>query len=134
MITFLATVFVLTAILLVLVVLVQRGRGGGLSGAFGAGGGSTSAFGTKTGDVFTMLTVILFVIFMLLAIWLNFEFKDYNEKIQGSLTTAPAVQDSGLTPPIGGTGTSGMTPLAPEPTTLPATGAIPSGPPASQPK
>jgi preprotein translocase subunit SecG len=134
MITFLATVFILTAILLVLVVLVQRGRGGGLSGAFGAGGGSTSAFGTKTGDVFTMLTVILFVVFMLLAIWLNFKFKDYNEKIQGTLTTAPAAQNLGATPPSDETGTSNATPLAPEPTTIPATGVLPGGVPTSQPK
>ena len=57
---------------MVLVVLVQRGRGGGLSGAFGSGGGSSSAFGTKTGDVFTTVTVIAFVMFMLLSIWLSF--------------------------------------------------------------
>ena len=36
---------------------------------FGAGGGS--AFGTKTGDVFTTITVVLFVLFMFLAIGLN---------------------------------------------------------------
>ena len=45
-----------TAIFLILVVLVQRGRGGGLSGAFGGLGGQ-SAFGAKAGDVFTRITI-----------------------------------------------------------------------------
>src|SRR3954464_5174184 len=73
--TFLTFVFIAVAILLILIVLVQRGRGGGLAGAFGSGGGTTSAFGTKTGDVFTTVTVVAFVLFMLLSIWLSFQVK-----------------------------------------------------------
>ena len=46
----------LTALFLILLVLVQRGRGGGLAGAFGGMGGQ-SAFGTKAGDLFTRLTM-----------------------------------------------------------------------------
>ena len=45
-----------TAIFLILLVLVQRGRGGGLAGAFGGAGGQ-SAFGTKAGDLFTRITI-----------------------------------------------------------------------------
>ncbi|MFV1966235.1 MAG: preprotein translocase subunit SecG [Pirellulaceae bacterium] len=45
-----------TSFFLVLLVLVQRGRGGGLAGAFGGMGGQ-SAFGTKAGDLFTRLTM-----------------------------------------------------------------------------
>jgi len=45
------------SIFLILLILVQRGRGGGLVGAFGGGGGQ-SAFGAKAGDVFTKITVI----------------------------------------------------------------------------
>ena len=41
---------------LMIVVLLQRGRGGGLAGAFGGLGGQ-SAFGTKAGDVFTKITI-----------------------------------------------------------------------------
>ena len=44
------------AIFLILLILVQRGRGGGLTGALGGMGGQ-SAFGTKSGDVFTKITV-----------------------------------------------------------------------------
>jgi len=47
---------VLTSLVLVLLVLIQRGRGGGLAGALGGMGGQ-SAFGTKAGDVFTKITV-----------------------------------------------------------------------------
>jgi preprotein translocase subunit SecG len=47
---------VLTALFLILLVLIQRGRGGGLTGALGGAGGQ-SAFGTKAGDVFTKITV-----------------------------------------------------------------------------
>lgn len=45
-----------TSLLLIFLVLIQRGRGGGLAGAFGGAGGQ-SAFGTKAGDVFTKITV-----------------------------------------------------------------------------
>ena len=52
--------------LLILVVLLQRGRGGGLAGAFGGLGGQ-SAFGTKAGDVFTKITIGLVTAWVLLA-------------------------------------------------------------------
>ena len=52
----LGTLLFLTAFFLVLLVLVQRGRGGGLTGALGGIGGQ-SAFGTKAGDVFTRITI-----------------------------------------------------------------------------
>jgi preprotein translocase subunit SecG len=46
----------LTGLFMILLVLVQRGKGGGLSGAFGGMGGQ-SAFGTKAGDLFTRITI-----------------------------------------------------------------------------
>jgi preprotein translocase subunit SecG len=52
----LMTLLLLTAIFLILLVLIQRGRGGGLAGAFGGLGGQ-SAFGTKAGDLFTRITI-----------------------------------------------------------------------------
>jgi preprotein translocase subunit SecG len=67
---FLMTLFVLTSIILIMIILIQKGRGGGLSGAFGGGGGNT-AFGTKTGDILTWATSIIFGLFMLFAVILN---------------------------------------------------------------
>src|SRR5437660_12651611 len=49
-------VLLLVGIFLILLVLVQRGKGGGLAGAFGGAGGS-SAFGSRAGDTFTRITI-----------------------------------------------------------------------------
>lgn len=43
-------------VFLILLVLIQRGKGGGLAGAFGGTGGS-SAFGSRAGDTFTRITI-----------------------------------------------------------------------------
>src|SRR5688572_22833536 len=51
---------------LIIVVLLQRGRGGGLAGAFGGMGGQ-SAFGTKAGDIFTRITVVVAILWVLCA-------------------------------------------------------------------
>ncbi len=56
-------VFVLS-LFLILLVLVQRGKGGGLTGALGGMGGQ-SAFGTKAGDMFTRVTIITAAIWIL---------------------------------------------------------------------
>jgi preprotein translocase subunit SecG len=66
MATFLMTLFSIVCVLLVIVVLLQKGRGGGLGAAFGGIG--SSAFGTRVGDVFTWVTIILTGLFLLLAI------------------------------------------------------------------
>jgi preprotein translocase subunit SecG len=44
------------AIFMIVLVLLQRGKGGGLTGAF-TGMGGQSAFGTKAGDTFTKITM-----------------------------------------------------------------------------
>ncbi|HJT76831.1 MAG TPA: preprotein translocase subunit SecG [Gemmataceae bacterium] len=46
-------------------VLIQRGKGGGLAGAFGGAGGS-SAFGSRAGDQFTKVTLVSAAIWLLL--------------------------------------------------------------------
>ncbi|MFH1748397.1 MAG: preprotein translocase subunit SecG [Planctomycetota bacterium] len=69
----LAFFFSIIAILLMVVILLQRGKGVGLAGAFGGTGGS-SAFGAKTGDFLTWFTVIGAGIFLLSAILLNYIF------------------------------------------------------------
>src|SRR5436189_1241186 len=62
--------FIIVCVFLILLVLIQKGRGGGLSGAFGGGGGNT-AFGSKTGDVLTWATSIVFGIFLILSVATN---------------------------------------------------------------
>lgn len=60
------SLLLVVGILLIIVVLLQRGRGGGLAGALGGMGGQ-SAFGTKAGDVFTRITIVIAVIWVVLA-------------------------------------------------------------------
>src|SRR5580704_2811524 len=60
-------VILLTGILLIFLVLIQRGKGGGLAGAFGGAGGS-SAFGSRAGDIFTRVTLVLAGIWVALII------------------------------------------------------------------
>ena len=60
-------IFLFACLLLMGVILIQKGRGGGIGSAFG-GAMSASPFGTKTGDVFTWITVVLAGIFLLCAL------------------------------------------------------------------
>ena len=62
----LSFVLLSVSLFMILLVLIQRGRGGGLAGAFGGMGGQ-SAFGTRAGDTFTRITIVLAVIWVLLA-------------------------------------------------------------------
>jgi len=64
---FVAVLFVLVCLVLILVVLMQKGRGGGLSGAF-AGGMASGLLGSKTGDFLTWVTIVLVTIFLFLAV------------------------------------------------------------------
>src|SRR5262245_18470638 len=49
-------VIVVGGLILIPLILIQRGKGGGLAGAFGGAGGS-SAFGSRAGDLFTRITI-----------------------------------------------------------------------------
>ena len=89
------------AVFLILLVLVQRGKGGGLSGAFGGMGGQ-SAFGTKAGDTFTRITVVTATLWILFCIVSAKYLGTSNESRfasaqSGSTTAAPGTGlDTGL--------------------------------------
>ena len=55
----------LISVFIVLIILLQRGRGGGLTGALGGAGGA-SAFGVKAGDIFTRITAIAVLFWIVL--------------------------------------------------------------------
>lgn len=77
LVTTLATLFALTCLFMMLVILIQKPKGGGLSGAFGGAGGSAqAAFGAKTGDLLTTITIGCFVAFLGLAIGLVYAIRD----------------------------------------------------------
>jgi len=68
-----SVLFIIVSILLVLVVLLQKGRGGGLGAALGGAG--SAAFGTKVGDLMTWVTIVLTSLFLLLAIGATMMFR-----------------------------------------------------------
>src|SRR6266513_2403974 len=100
--------FIFVCLFLILLVLIQKGRGGGLASAFGGAGGNT-AFGSKTGDVLTWATSVVFGIFLLLAITLNLLANHYHNQRMGN--TSPAISSLPGSP-------SGSS--TPSPTTSPA--------------
>ncbi|MDA7951646.1 MAG: preprotein translocase subunit SecG [Pirellulaceae bacterium] len=55
------------SIFLIMLILIQRGRGGGLAGALGGAGGE-SALGTKAGDLFTRITVVVAAVWILVCL------------------------------------------------------------------
>jgi preprotein translocase subunit SecG len=63
---FMAFLLIVTSCFMILLILVQRGRGGGITGALGGAGGQ-SAFGSKAGDVFTRITIGTAVVWITLA-------------------------------------------------------------------
>ncbi len=104
----------ITSIFLILVVLVQRGRGGGLAGALGGMGGQ-SAFGAKAGDVFTRITIgVAFVWIVLCLISVKVLGGPGTDRLQidgdapldSGLRAAPAPREPGETPAAPG-GTPG---------------------------
>ncbi len=97
----LATLFIVVAAFMILVILIQKPKGGGLSGAFGGGGGGAGGqqamFGAKVGDVLTLVTTVVFVLFLLIAIALVYASGDE------SAATQPQVRPpSGPTLPMSG--------------------------------
>src|SRR5688500_938295 len=91
--------FILVCLILILLILIQKGRGGGLASAFGGAGGNT-AFGSKTGDVLTWATSIVFGVFLLLAVVLNLVSNELDERHRADAGPAPVVA-APATPELG---------------------------------
>jgi preprotein translocase subunit SecG len=109
--------FIFVCFCMILLILIQKGRGGGLASAFGGAGGNT-AFGSKTGDVLTWATSVVFGVFILLAVALNLFADSRNQAAQ-----TPQAQN--VTPASGTGVTSPLDiPLQPQPApvTQPAAG------------
>ncbi len=93
-------IFVLS-LFMVLLILVQRGKGGGLTGALGGPGGQ-SAFGTKAGDLFTRITIVTAAIWIFL---LGFTVWWYTES---GFSDVLADSDAPNTPSMGASPTAGL--------------------------
>ncbi len=103
LVTILTVLFVLICPLIILIVLMQDPKGGGLAGVLGGAGG-TAAFGAKTADVVMKATVALGIVFFLLALALGLNLREPTAAIRTDLgreapAQAPAPVDD-VPPPV----------------------------------
>jgi len=84
-----AVLFIVCCVSLILIVLIQKGRGGGLSGAFG-GAMASGILGSKTGDFLTWVTIVLVGVFLGLALVMA---KFYRPDVTERGENAPARQE-----------------------------------------
>ena len=91
-----------TAFFLIVLILIQRGKGGGLAGAFGGLGGQ-SAFGTKAGDLFTRITIGVAAFWILLCV-ISVKFLGTSEDRFGDTFGSKAPDAAGLFPDESGKG------------------------------
>jgi preprotein translocase subunit SecG len=102
-------VFLFVGLLLIFVILLQRGRGGGLAGAFGGAGGQ-SAFGTKAGDVFTRITIGIAIVWVTMAVLTGYAMTYESGKTRFVNEKAADSKDGGAegaVEPVGGGGAAG---------------------------
>jgi len=90
-----AVLFVLCCITLILIILIQKGRGGGLSAAFG-GAMAGGILGSKTGDFLTWVTIVLVGVFLTLAVVMA---KFYKPAAVGDYDVTPQAQQQPLQSP-----------------------------------
>ena len=128
MVGFLMVIHYITCFAMILVILLQSGKGGGLAGAFG-GGGSTIFGGRGAGTVLTRATMILGAMFFVTSLWLALLsasggvsgtgsskslIQEEAKKAAGSQPTSGPAPTGGQTLPPAGTQTP--TQPAPQPT------------------
>ena len=77
---FLVILLVLASVALIGVVLIQSGKGDGLSGAFGMGEGQ-AVFGSRAGDVLTKATSWFAIAFMLLSLAVTYVSKHASDSM-----------------------------------------------------
>jgi preprotein translocase subunit SecG len=107
------------SISLIILVLLQRGRGGGLAGAFGGMGGQ-SAFGTKAGDIFTRITVGVAILWVIsLGLTGVTARASQNAKSKNYLGAGAATTDEAGTKGAAGDSTNPFAPITPDTLTPP---------------
>ena len=118
MIALVITLHVLVSVFLILVILLQAGKGGGMGAAFG-GGGSQTVFGGRGATTFLgKVTAGAAAIFMLTSLTLAYQASRSTSEIERTAAT-PALPPPGAPAP-GGTqpaapGTAQQAPAAPQP-------------------
>jgi preprotein translocase subunit SecG len=94
--------FVICAVALILIILIQKGKGGGLSGAL-AGGAMSNILGSQAKGPLTWITIGLISTFLILAILLAKFYKpsmSVTAPKQTSAPTAPAPKNPAPVKPV----------------------------------
>ncbi len=112
----LAVFAIVVCLLLILIVLLQKGKGDGLAAAFGGAGGQ-SAFGSKTGDMFTWVTIGLVAVFLTSYSVLSCVYKAERYQEQTPVMNAPANAPAPTEPSTAPPAESTPEPETPAPTT-----------------
>ena len=110
--------------LIIAIILLQRGRGGGLTGALGGLGGQ-SAFGVKAGDIFTRITAVLVLLWITVCALAAWYYKENNLDIQADTSASTSIS--------GGMGSSGLDLPPNSQSDLPDMPALPAAEPVSSP-
>jgi preprotein translocase subunit SecG len=97
MVALLWTGFIFVCILLLVVILLQKGDVGGIGAAFGGGGGDT-AFGVKADTTWKKATAALAGVFIVLAMALG----TVTSKKRGNTIANEAPQEAPVAPPADG--------------------------------
>lgn len=93
-----AALFLICSVVLILVILIQKGKGGGLSTAL-AGGVASGLLGSKTGDFLTWLTITVVGVFLMLAVLMV---KFYKPQVSEFGAPPPARQEQPVQQPAQG--------------------------------
>lgn len=90
MTTFLIVIHVMVCFVLIIVILVQGGRGQGLTGPSFSSGNVQSLFGTQAADFLTKATTVSAILFLLTCLALNIlETRKGKSLLEGARQTAP---------------------------------------------
>jgi preprotein translocase subunit SecG len=95
------TIYVLVCLTLMLVVLLQQGKGGSMASAFGGGGSSQAAFGARSGaTVLSRATTVCAVLFILGALVLGIMRQRGPGSVVGGRAAPPTQQSPTSAPAV----------------------------------
>ena len=94
MYTFLSVVYVFVCLFLILVVLLQSGKGGGLGSAFGGGASQQIFGGAGAGNLLTRLTAVSAFMFMALSVALAFLSTSGEQALDRAVREQAATQEA----------------------------------------
>lgn len=119
MYTFLVIMFIIVSFAMVIVILLQAGKGQGLAGAIGGGAGGSSVFGGRgAADFLSKATTWAAILYMAFAVLIGVLYKSEADSAQQSLIQQRAQQQEAMPAP--------NLPVAPVQQTPPAQGNAPT--------